>query len=150
MSLTFLGGVHGLYRLSSYTEPSIQFIYLSSFMFVCLADLFDAITNQNFQPHQAYPDRRYQCRHEYNFPHGLTIFALTLVKVDAPNWDFTFSDIGEDLEAIFSAAQYFESPVYGVPQMNIQVYRYKSGGTFLASRGGLAFQFPSTANVSVT
>lgn len=146
-------GVHGRYRFSSFTEPSIQLLYLSSFLFTCLADVFDAIANQNFPAHQAYPGGRYDCRYTYSFPHGASIFALELVKVEAPNWDFTFADIGADLSAIFSAAQFFESPIYGVPEMKIDVFRYRSGvsgRTFLASQGGFAFQYLPTANVSVT
>lgn len=152
-SLTFVGSTHGLYRLSSYTEPSIQLIYLSSFMFACLADLFDAIANQNWWAHQAYPGGRYQCRYTYPFPHGHTTFTLVMVKVDAPNWDFTFSDIADDLSAIFNAAQFFESPRYGLPQMNIEVFRYRNGEagpTFLASEGAFAFELSPTANLSVT
>ena len=151
--LTFIAGDHGIYRLSSYTEPSIQILYLSSFMFACLADLFDAIANQNFWAHEAYPGGRYECRKAYSFSHGLAIFALDLVKAEAPNWDFTFSDIGDDLSAIFNAAQYFESPMYGIPQMAIDVFRYRNGeggATFLASHGGFTFEFPPTANLSVT
>lgn len=86
-------------------------------------------------------------------PYGRGIFALGLSKINAPNWEFTFSDIRDDLSAIFDATQYFESPVYGVPQMNIEVYRYKNGRgygeTFLASQGGFSFGVLSSANVSV-
>ncbi len=152
-SLTFVGGTHGLYRMSSYTEPSIQPLYLSTFMFACLADLFDAIANQNFWAHQAYPGGRYDCRKTFSFPHGPTTFALELVRVDAPNWDFTFSDIGDDLWAIFNAAQHFDDSMYGIPQMIIEVFRYRNGeggSTFLASQGGFAFASASTANVSVS
>lgn len=139
--------------MSSYKEPSIQLLYLSSLMFACLADLFDAIANQNFWAHEAYPGGRYECKKTYSFSHGPAIFALVLVKAEAPNWDFTFSDIGDDLWAIFNAAQFFESPVYGIPQMAIEVFRYRNGEggtTFLASHGGFAFEFPPTANLSVT
>lgn len=149
--LTFAAGVYGLYRFSSFTEPSIKLIYLSSFLFNCLADLFDAIANQHFWAHQAYPGGRYDCQHTYTFPHGPSTFALELVKVRARNWDFTFSDIETDLLAIFEAAQYFESPVSGVPEMNIDVFRYQnghSGGTFLASQGAFGFRHFPTANAS--
>ena len=152
-SLTFVGDPHGLYRLSSYTEPSIKPLHLSAFMFACLADLFDAIANQNFWAHQAYPDGRYECRKTYPFLHGPVTFALKLVRVDAPNWDFTFSDIADDLWAIFNAVQYFDDSTYGIPQMIIEVFRYrngKGGSTFLASQGGFAFASASTANVSVS
>lgn len=147
-------GAHGLYRLSSYTSPSILLTYLSSFMFACLADLFDDIANQNIGPHQPYPDGRYDCKHNFAFSHGPpAIFSLELVKVNAPSWDFTYSDIGADLSAIFNAAQYFELSTYGVPQMEIEVFRYRNGEggrTFLASQGGFEFIFPLAANLSVT
>lgn len=122
-------------------------------MFTCLADLFDAIANQDFWAHQAYPSGRYECKYVYHFAHGPTIFGLQLVKVDAPSWDFTFSDVGDDLSAIFNAAQHFASPMYGIPQMNIDVYRYRNGDggeTFLASHGRFAFDFAASANMSVT
>lgn len=73
--------------------------------------------------------------------------------MNAPNWHFTFSDIGADLSAIFNAAQYFELSTYGVPQMEIEVFRYRngeSGPTFLASKGGFEFVFLVAANLSVT
>ena len=149
----FVGDVHGRYRLSSYRPPSIHLVNLSSFLFACLADLFDAIANQNFWAHQAYPHGQYKCQHGYALPFGPGIFTLDLVKVDAPNWDFTFSDIADDLKAIFHAAQHFDSPTVGLPEMDIEVYRYRNGygdPTFLASKGGFTFEFPHTANVSVT
>ena len=99
------------------------------------------------------PNGRYECNHTKSFPHGSAVFTLALVKVDAPNWDFTFSDIGDDLSAIFEAAQYFDSPVYGVPQMDIEAFRYRNGhggASFLASQGRFALSFLPTANVSVT
>lgn len=100
------------------------------------------------------PGGRYECRHTKNSPGGQVIFALGLSKVYARSWEFTFSDISEDLSAIFDATQYFESPLYGVPQMTIEVYRYRNGhgygATFLASQGGFSFGFLPSANVSVT
>ena len=152
--LTFVAGTHGRYRLSRYREPSVLVLYLSSFMFTCLADLFDAIANRDFWPHEPYPAGRYECQYTYSFPLGPRIdFALALTKIDAPNWDFTFSDIADDLVAIFDAAQYFASPVYGFPQMNIDVFRYRNGvagPTFLASSGRIWFRDASTANMSPT
>ncbi|CAF9904772.1 hypothetical protein IMSHALPRED_000170 [Imshaugia aleurites] len=150
----FFTGTHGRYRLSRYREPSVLVLYLSSFMFTCLADLFDAIANRDFWPHEPYPAGRYECEYTYSFPLGPRIdFALALTKIDAPNWDFTFSDIADDLVAIFDAAQYFASPVYGFPQMNIDVFRYRNGvagPTFLASQGRVWFGDASTANMSPT
>lgn len=121
-------------------------------MFACLANLFDAIANQNFWAHQPYPDGHYQCQYTYSFPGLPTVVALELVKVDAPNWDFTFSDIAYDLSAIFNAAQQFTSPVSGVPQMDIKVFRYRngeSGPTFFASQGTIVYGSPVTVNTSV-
>lgn len=130
----------------------MQIFYVSSFMFTCLADLFDAIANQNFWAHEAYPDGRYECRYLVNFPAGPTVFSLDLVKVDAPNWDFTFSDIEYDLVAIFDAAQHFGISEQGLPQMHIEVLRYRNGvggPTFLTSQGGISFGTVTTANTSV-
>ena len=121
-------------------------------MFSCLADLFDAIANQHFQAHQAYPGGRYDCSYASPFPHGTVTFTLSLLKIDAPNWDFTFSNVAEDLTEIFNAAQHFIDPMYGVPQMQIGVFRYRNGHggtTFWASEGRLAFGIASNANVSV-
>ena len=121
-------------------------------MFTCLADLFDAIANQGFLGHQAYPGGRYLCSYDYPFAYGTATFTLSLVKIDAPNWDFTFSNIAEDLLEIFTAAQYFIDPVYGVPQMTIGVFRYRNGqggATFWASEGALTFGVLAKGNVSV-
>ena len=121
-------------------------------MYSCLADLFDAVANRNFGAHQAYPDRRYQCSYTLPFSHGPTLFTLQLTKIDAPNWDFTFTDIAEDLAGIFFAAQRFIDPVYGIPQLQIGVFRYRNGQggpTFWSSEGSLKYWVPSNANVSV-
>ena len=121
-------------------------------MFTCLGDLFDAIANQGFKAHQAYPGGRYICSYNYPFVHGIASFTLSLVKIDAPSWYFTFSDIAEDLHEIFTAAQYFMDPLYGIPQMKIGVFRYRNGGggaTFWASEGQFTFGALAKANVSV-
>ena len=121
-------------------------------MFTCFADLFDAIANQGFLAHQAYPGGRYTCSYDYPYAYGMATFTLSLVKIEAPNWGFTFSNIAEDLLEIFTAAQYFIDPVYGVPQMKIGVFRYRNrqgGATFWASEGGFAFGVLAKGNVSV-
>ena len=86
----------------------------------------------------------------YSFPAGPIVVALGLRKVNSPNWDFTFSDIADDLTAIYNAVGHFTE---GIPQMHIDVYRYRNGeggSTFLASEGGIQFGVGSvTANVSV-
>ena len=123
-------------------------VIISVFFFTCLADLFDAITHQNFRPHQAYPNGRYECQYTYSSPQGPIAFRLELIKVDAPQWVFSFSDLGDDLSALFIALQYF---TYGIPQMNIATYRYingQGGATFLASHGILEL-WHMGANVSV-
>ena len=92
------------------------------------------------------------CSSDYPFPQGLATFTLSLVKIDAPNWGFTFSNIAEDLSEIITAAQYFIDPVNGMPQMNIGVFRYRNGRggtTFWASEGGFKFDFLAHANMSV-
>lgn len=56
----------------------------------------------------------------------------------------TFSDIADDLEALYYAALWFEDKPGKVPQMDVEVYRYKGrdvGPKFLASRGSLVFQY---------
>ena len=121
-------------------------------MFACLTDLFNAIANQHFWPHEPYPGGRYECNWSFAFPDETTVFVLELVKVDAPGWEFTFSDVADDLASIFQAAQLFIDPVSGMPQMHIEVFRYrngKDGPTFLASQGGLRYNSPLSANVSV-
>ena len=121
-------------------------------MFTCFADLFDAIANQGFLAHQAYPGGRYHCSYDYPFAHGWATFTLSMVKIDAPNWDFSFADIAEDLLEIFTAAQYFIDPLYGIPQMTIGVFRYRNGhggATFWASEGAFTFGALPNANVSV-
>ena len=121
-------------------------------MFTCLGDLFDAIANQGFQTHQAYPGGRYMCSYEYPLARGMATYTLSLVKVDAPGWDFTFSNIAEELSDIFTAAQYFIDPLYGIPQMKIGVFRYRNrqgGTTFWSSEGSLTFGPSANANVSV-
>ena len=151
-SLIFVDGLRGKYRLSYYTQPTVQMLYMTAFMFGCLGDLFDAIANQNHHAHEPYPQGHYVCNREYEFHHGPTTFQLYLVKVDAPRWEFTFADIGDDLTAIFNAVQYLDHAPYGIPQTHIDVYRYRNGQggpTFLASRGGFTFGVAST-NVSVT
>ena len=121
-------------------------------MFTCLGDLFDAIAKQGFKTHQAYPGGRYMCSYDYPLVPGTATYTLSLVKIDAPDWDFTFSNVAEDLWDIFTAAQYFIDPIYGMPQMKIGVFRYRNGPggtTFWSSEGEFTFGPPANANVSV-
>ena len=150
-SLTVVVGLDGVYRLSHYTDPTVRLVYVTAFLFACLADLFDAVANRNHWAHESYPDGKYECSHAYSFLQGQAVFALELTKVDAPNWDFTFSDIATDLEAICKAYFYFDDPIYGVPEMKIEVHRYRvvGGDTFLASQGELSIGIPVTGNLSV-
>ena len=151
--LTSVAGAYGLYSLFSFTEPQVALLYVSTFMFACLVDLFDAIANQNYWAHEAYPNGQYKCEHSYAFPDRLGYFTLELNKVNAPNWDFTFADIGDDLTSIYNAIQFFETPRGLVPSLKIQVFRYRyrtHGPTFLGSQGGFRFIFAGIANLSVT
>lgn len=125
---------------------------MNEFLFGCLADLFNAIANEHFWPHETYPGERLQCDWAFASARGTVTFELELAKVDAPNWDFTIADLGDDLGAIFHAAQLFIDPVSGIPQMNIDVFRYrngKDGPTFLASQGSMKFVSSLATNVSV-
>ena len=124
-------------------------VYISIFFFTCLADLFNAITHESFRVHQAYPDGRYECQYTYAFTQGPIAFRLELLKVDAPQWVFSFMDVGDDLSALFIALQHF---TFGIPQMNIAIYRYINGyggATFLASHG-IFEMWHIGANASVT
>lgn len=83
---------------------------------------------------------------DYTFPIGSTArFGLELERVAAPGWYMTFADIVDDLEAIYYAALWFEDQPASLPEMKVDIYRYKNGGTkpggatFLASRGSLSF-----------
>lgn len=65
----------------------------------------------------------------------------------------TFSDIADDLEALWYAALWFEERAAGVPGMDFNVYQFDQkssgarGSSFLASRGNFSFALIGEANV---
>ena len=124
-----------------------------------MGDVFDAIASQGFKPDDPYPDGVYHCHLAYSFPsrtfaEGVD-FTLEMRKIEAPDWHMTFSDVTEDLEALWFAALRFEDRVGGFPEIDIEVHRNprsSSGGRgplFLASRGSLAYALSATTNTSV-
>ena len=67
----------------------------------------------------------------------------------------TFSDIVDDLEALWVAALWFENRAAGFPESVFDVYRFKKqdraggdGGAFLASHGIFSFTLDNTLNVT--
>lgn len=61
-------------------------------------------------------------------------------RVTAPDWYITSSDIANDLEALHYAALWFEDKPGKVPEMDVQIYFYRTGGVgpkFSGSRGRL-------------
>lgn len=54
----------------------------------------------------------------------------------APGWSMTFSDVAEDLEALYYAALWFEDKPGVMPGMDFETHRYRGlKPKFLASRG---------------
>lgn len=65
----------------------------------------------------------------------------------------TFSDLSDDLEALWYAALWFEDRPGKVPAMNVEILRPKPGSpgpAIFASKGTLAFELASTSNISST
>ena len=66
----------------------------------------------------------------------------------------TFSDVVEDLEALWYAALWFETRASGVPEMDFEVFKFtrqssgERGTSFLASRGNFAVALSGAANLS--
>ena len=61
----------------------------------------------------------------------------------------TFSDVADDLEALWYAALWFEERADGFPETDFEVYKMgHKGKTFLASRGKFEFSYIRTANMS--
>ena len=148
-------GPKGRYKFSNYHNPSVRLGWLATFLLTCMGDIFDAVANQGFRPDDPYPDGIYNCHLDYLFPYASSgVFALEMTKIDAPDWQMTFSDVADDLEAIWYSALHFEQRAAGVPGMNFDVYRFGRqssvgrGNAFLASRGNLVFALAGTANVS--
>lgn len=148
-------GTKGLYKFSNYQTITLTEIWAATFMLSCFADLFNAISEQNRQPSQAYPGGSYQCKHDFSLPRYPTLEPFTarlqLNKVAAPRWEMTFANLAYDVETIWYAFLWFQE--LGVPNMDIEVHRFvngESGPTFLAERGWVAFEFYSVNNVSVS
>lgn len=149
-------GPLGVYRFSRYIGSPLSFEWAATFFYMCLGDIFNAVATQNHQPFDPYPDGAYKCQKTIpTFHDRETVFCrLVLHKVDAPNWNMTFYDIVQDLQAIWSSALYFQGAMFGLPSMNVEVHRYLGEGlraTFLAETGAMLFMMRYPANnVSVT
>ena len=129
--------------MSNYREPSVKLSWVATFLITCMGDIVDFISRQNFNLNDPYPDGIYNCNLDYSFPSRLAgRFGLRLEKVPAPGWMMTFADIAGDLEALYYAAMWFDDQPGTVPEMHVDVYRYKSGDsgpTFLAEKGEFSF-----------
>ena len=147
---TYIGPKGCRYKFSNYHNPSIRLGWLATFLLTCMGDVFEATARQGFKPDQPYPDGIYNCHLRYFFPSGSSVtFVLEMTKVEAPGWSMTFSNIADDLEALWYAALWFEGRAAGFPETEFDVY--KSGQlkkSFLASRGNFKFGFSGTANVT--
>lgn len=120
-----------------------------------MGDVYDAIATQGFSPDEPYPDGVYECQLDYMFPSGSSaVFALEMTKVEAPDWYMTFSDIVNDLEALWYAALWFEGPAGGFPEIDFEVSKFERqssgsrGVAFLASRGSFGVALNAPANVT--
>jgi len=149
-------GTKGLYKFSHYHAGTLTDIWAATFMLSCLVDLFNAISEQDWQPQDPYPGGSYSCNHYFPVPRvpALTSFTarMELNKVAAPRWEMTFADLAFDIETIWYAFLWFQDPYFGVPAMDIEVHRFvegESGPTYLAERGWVAFEFYNANNVSV-
>lgn len=87
---------------------------------------------------------------DYPFPAGpIGRFGLKLERVAAPEWNMTFSDVAEDLEALYYAALWFEDKPGMMPGMDVETHRYRdTRPKFLASRGKLYLSRSLDANVT--
>lgn len=115
-----------------------------------MGDVYDATANQGFRPDEPYPNGLYKCELDYTFPSRSSgIFALEITKLEAPDWYMTFTNIVDDLEALWHAALWFENRAGGVPEMDFEVFRFDSRGvSFLASRGNFGAALTVPANVT--
>jgi hypothetical protein len=149
-------GPLGIYRFSRYMGSPLTFEWAATFFYMCLGDIFNAVATQNHQPFDPYPNGAYQCQKTFpTLRDRETVFCqLVLHKVNAPNWNMTFYDIVQDLQAIWDSALIFRSAMFGVPSMDVEVHRYVDEGlraTFLAENGAMLFMIRYAANnVSVT
>ena len=115
-----------------------------------MGDVFEATARQGFKPDEPYPDGIYNCHLRYFFPFGSSVtFVLEMTKTEGPGGSMTFSDIADDLEALWYAALYFEGRAAGFPEANFEVYKLgQLSKSFLASRGNFKFAFADLANAS--
>lgn len=135
------------YKFSNYRPPSVNLGWLATFLLTCMGDVFDATATQGFRPDEAYPDGVYNCHLRYVFPHGKpVVFSLEMTRTEAPDWSMTFSDVADDLEALWYAALWFEGRLTGFPELDFGVYEKNT--RFLVSRGNFRFTVLGVANVS--
>ena len=141
-------GPKGRYKFSNYSNPSVRLGWLATFLMTCMGDVFEATARQGFKPDEPYPDGIYNCHLRYIFPSGSSVtFALEMTKIEAPGWSMTFSNIADDLEALWYAALWFEGRVAGFPEADFEVYRSgQQSKSFLACRGNFKFAFAGTAS----
>ena len=146
---TFMGP-KGRYRFSNYRNPSVRLGWLATFLMTCMGDVFEATARQGFKPDQPYPGGIYNCHLRYYFPCGSSVtFVLEMTKTEAPDWSMTFSNIADDLEALWYAALWFEGRAAGFPEADFEVYRLgQRSNSFLACRGNFKFAFAGTANAN--
>ena len=143
-------GPKGRYKFSNYRNPSVRLGWLATFLMTCMGDVFEATARQGFKPDEPYPDGSYNCHLRYLFPSGSSVtFILEMTKAEAPGWSMTFSNIADDLEALWYAALWFEGRAAGFPEADFEVYRLgQQSNSFLACRGNFKFAFADTASVN--
>ena len=143
-------GPKGQYRFSNYHSPSVRLGWLATFLMTCMGDVFEATARQGFKPDAPYPGGMYNCHLRYFFPTGSWVtFVLEMTKTEGTGWSMTFSDIADDLEALWYAALYFEERAAGFPEVDIEVYRLgQRSKPFLACRGNFKFAFAGTASLN--
>lgn len=135
------------YKLTDYRNPGVNLGSLATFLLTCMGDIFDATATQGFKPDEPYPDGVYNCHLRYVFPHSKPVFfALEMKKTEAPGWSMTFSDVADDLEALWYAALWFEGRATGFPELYFGVYAKDT--PLLVSRGNFKFTVLDMANVS--
>lgn len=151
---TYIGPT-GRYKFFNYHGHRIRLSWLATFLVTCMGDVYDATATQGFRPDEPYPDGVYECQLDYTFPSGSSaVFALEMTKVEAPDWYMTFSDIVNDLEALWYAALWFEGPAGGFPEIDFEVFKFERqssgsrGVAFLASRGSFGVALTVPANVT--
>ena len=143
-------GPHGRYKFSNYRNPSVKLGWLATFLVTCMGDVYEATARQGFKPNQPYPGGMYSCHLRYLFPCGsLATFDLEMKKIEVPASSMTFSDIADDLEALWYAALWFEERAAGFPEADFEVYKLgQQSNAFMARGGNFKFAFAGTADTS--